>query len=135
MSHDSHLSDDTGKRIAARAQELQSPMIAFLRDIVAARGLSGQEEACVRRVAREMEAVGFDEVRIDPLGNVLGRIISMEMVIDIGLKGFHKDLIAGSLNMLKQDLANKLSSWSFSNKTVVTVDYAEQSNWRNFVGI
>ena len=70
----SPTSDTTGRRIAARAKELETPMIAFLRDIVAARGLSGQEEACVRRVAREMEAVGFDEVRIDPLGNVLGRI-------------------------------------------------------------
>lgn len=67
-------SDTKGERIAARARELEAPMIAFLRDIVAARGLSGQEEACVRRVAREMEAVGFDEVQIDPLGNVLGRI-------------------------------------------------------------
>lgn len=67
-------SDTTGARIAARARELEAPMIAFLRDMVAARGLSGQEEACVRRVAREMEAVGFDEVQIDPLGNVLGRI-------------------------------------------------------------
>jgi putative selenium metabolism hydrolase len=67
-------SETMGARIAARARELEAPMIAFLRDIVAARGLSGQEEACVRRVAREMEAVGFDEVQIDPLGNVLGRI-------------------------------------------------------------
>jgi hypothetical protein len=45
----SPTNDTTGRRIAARAKELEAPMIAFLRDIVAARGLSGQEEACVRR--------------------------------------------------------------------------------------
>jgi putative selenium metabolism hydrolase len=61
-------------RILARIREQEKPLIGFLRDIVALPSLSGQEEAVVRRVAREMEAVGFDEVVIDPLGNVLGRI-------------------------------------------------------------
>jgi hypothetical protein len=58
----------------AAARALEAPMIAFLRDIVAIPSLSGQEERVVRRVAAEMERVGFDEVRIDGLGNVLGRI-------------------------------------------------------------
>ena len=68
----------TGKNAAAlilaRVQERESDIISFLRDIVAVPSLSGKEEAVVRRVVREMEKVGFDEVIIDPLGNVLGRI-------------------------------------------------------------
>jgi len=63
-----------GDRILARVRELEQPLIAFLRDIVAVPSLSGQEETVVRRVAKEMREVGFDEVLIDPLGNVLGRI-------------------------------------------------------------
>jgi len=63
-----------GDRILARVRELEQPLIAFLRDIVAVPSLSGQEETVVRRVARQMREVGFDEVLIDPLGNVLGRI-------------------------------------------------------------
>jgi len=60
--------------ILARIRELEQPIISFLRDIVALPSLSGREEAVVRRVAKEMHDVGFDEVIIDPLGNVLGRI-------------------------------------------------------------
>jgi len=49
-------------------------IIGFLRDIVAIPSLSGQEEPVIRRIEQEMRDVGFDEVRIDPLGNILGRV-------------------------------------------------------------
>jgi len=68
------MSEKEGRRIARRADELREPMIAFLRDIVAIPSLSGQEEKVVKRIEQEMRKVGFDEVRIDPLGNVLGRV-------------------------------------------------------------
>ena len=61
-------------KILEAARGLQDPLIRFLRDIVAIPSLSGGEEAVVRRIAAEMETVGFDEVRIDGLGNVLGRM-------------------------------------------------------------
>ena len=69
------------------------------------------------------------------LGKVLGRLISMEMVIEIGTKGFHPEMITNSLAMLKQELSSMISSYSFCNKTIVTVDYSEHSHWRNFVRI
>ena len=62
------------RAIARLATEREDAMVAFLRDIVAIRSLSGEEEAVVRRIAREMEQLGFDEVKIDALGNVLGRV-------------------------------------------------------------
>ena len=71
---DNARTDDLGARIMARAEELSGPLVAFLRDIVAIQSLSGGEEAVVRRIAEEMEAVGFDEVKFDALGNVLGRL-------------------------------------------------------------
>ena len=61
-------------RIRTRVRDQEKQIIAFLRDIVALQSLSGQEEAVVRRIAAEMEKVGFDEVIIDPLGNVMGRV-------------------------------------------------------------
>ena len=71
----------TTDRITARVRELESELIGFLRDIVAVPSLSGKEEDVVRRVAAEMEKVGFDEVKIDALGNVLGRVGSGPRVI------------------------------------------------------
>ena len=73
-TRDGDRTDDLGRRIMARAEELSGPLVAFLRDIVAIQSLSGGEEAVVRRIAEEMRAVGFDEVKFDALGNVLGRL-------------------------------------------------------------
>lgn len=69
------------------------------------------------------------------LGKVLARIISMEMVIDIGIKGFQPELIVNSLAMLKQELTSLITSYSFFNRTNVTIDYNDHSYWRNFVSI
>ncbi|MCL1855662.1 MAG: YgeY family selenium metabolism-linked hydrolase [Clostridia bacterium] len=59
-------------KIKAAAEEYQDKMTRFLRDMIAIPGESGGEEGVSRRVEREMRAVGFDRVEIDPMGNVLG---------------------------------------------------------------
>ncbi len=69
------------KNIMQLAQDREKSMIGFLRDIVAISSLSGQEEQVVRRIAQEMESLGFDEVKFDALGNVLGRIGSGSRVL------------------------------------------------------
>ena len=65
---------DNGPRITDRVQALEDRLVGFLRDLVAIPSLSGQEEAVVHRIADEMRELGFDEVKFDALGNVLGRI-------------------------------------------------------------
>jgi putative selenium metabolism hydrolase len=68
---------------AARAlAERDTPAITrFLRDMIAIPSESAEERAVVDRVAAEMRRVGFDEVRIDGLGNVLGRVGSGPIVV------------------------------------------------------
>lgn len=68
------------------------------------------------------------------LGKVLGRIVSMEMVISLGENGYLPDLIANSLTVMKQELNSLLSSYSGNNITLVVVDYKEDSHWRDFIG-
>ena len=67
------------------------------------------------------------------LGKVISRIVSMEMVIDLGLKGFHPDLIANSLNMMKQELNYLMTNYLYTNKSLVLADYKEESHWRSFI--
>jgi hypothetical protein len=67
------------------------------------------------------------------LGKVISRIVSMEMVIDLGLKGFNPELIANSINMMKQELNNLMTAYSFANTTLVLADYKEDSHWGSFV--
>ncbi|HVM44011.1 MAG TPA: YgeY family selenium metabolism-linked hydrolase [Gemmatimonadales bacterium] len=59
----------------------QDDIVRFLRDLIAIPATSCQEGPVIRRIEAEMKKVGFDEVRIDGLGNVLGRIGSGKRVI------------------------------------------------------
>jgi len=49
-------------------------LIEFAQSLVQTKSLSGQEEAVVSLVAARMKALGYDEVTIDSMGNVIGRI-------------------------------------------------------------
>ncbi|HOQ60163.1 MAG TPA: YgeY family selenium metabolism-linked hydrolase [Vicinamibacterales bacterium] len=69
------------ERIVRQARRHERSLVAFLRDLIAIRSVSGQEGAAVRRVEAEMEACSYDEVRVDAMGNVLGRIGSGPRVL------------------------------------------------------
>jgi alkylation response protein AidB-like acyl-CoA dehydrogenase len=69
------------------------------------------------------------------LGRVLSRIVTMEMVIDLGSKGFNPGLIANCISMMKQELNNLVSTYTFTNSTLVLTDYKDGSNWRDFVKV
>ncbi len=74
--------------IKAAAKGYEADMTRFLRDLIAIPSESCGEEGVIRRIAAEMEKVGFDKVEIDPEGNVLGwmghgpRIIAYDGHID-----------------------------------------------------
>jgi putative selenium metabolism hydrolase len=61
-------------RILAEARRHERALVRFLRDLIATKSLSAQEGNVIRRVEAEMQACGYDEIRIDPMGNILGRI-------------------------------------------------------------
>jgi len=69
------------ERILAQARHHERNVAGFLRDLIAIKSVSSQEEAVIRRVEREMTESGYDEVRIDPMGNILGRIGSGPRVL------------------------------------------------------
>lgn len=56
------------------ARELEPDLIAFMQDIIRIPSLSSEEGAVIERARQEMEKLGYDEIRIDPMGNLLGRI-------------------------------------------------------------
>ncbi len=78
--------------IKKAAQGYEAQMTKFLRDLIAIPGESCGEEGVIKRIAQEMESLGFDKVDIDGMGNVLGymgtgsRIIGYDAHIDtVGL--------------------------------------------------
>lgn len=56
------------------AQQYQSDMVGFLRDMIRIPSESCREEQVIRRIYQEMESIGFDRIEIDPMGNVIGFI-------------------------------------------------------------
>ncbi len=80
MSSPRRISFDR-ERLAAAAQAYEAESVRFLRDLIAIPAESSQEGPVIERIRREMEKVGFDEIRVDPMGNILGRIGSGKKII------------------------------------------------------
>jgi len=72
---------NTKQTIMERAQIYQDDMIKFMRDLISIPSESCQEKEVIDRTYQEMEKVGFDEIRIDGMGNILGRIGNGSRVI------------------------------------------------------
>jgi putative selenium metabolism hydrolase len=69
------------QQISKRAKELELETARFLMDMVRVPSFSGKEKDVIQVIKKEMESVGFDEVRIDGLGSIIGRIGSGPRVI------------------------------------------------------
>jgi putative selenium metabolism hydrolase len=65
---------DLARRVQSRVAEERDNIVRFLRDIVAIPSMDSQIGEVGQRIAAEMRKLGFDEVRFDKMGNVLGRV-------------------------------------------------------------
>jgi len=76
------------KTVLQKANEYKQEMSIFLRDMIAIPSESCNEKEVILRIKQEMQTVGFDEITIDPMGNIIGRIghgshvIAMDAHID-----------------------------------------------------
>lgn len=62
-------------------KEQKDDLIRFTQDLIRIQSFSGHEEEIVKFIEQKMKALGYDEVIIDSMGNVLGRIGSGEKSI------------------------------------------------------
>ena len=65
-------------------------LTAFMQDIIRIPSLSSREGNVIARIREEMERLGYDEVTVDPMGNLIGRVGSGPRVI--ALDG-HVDIV------------------------------------------
>ena len=59
-------------KIRERAEYYEKDMTRFLRELVKIPGESSGEEGHIIRIEKEMKALDFDKVTVDPQGNILG---------------------------------------------------------------
>ena len=131
------------KRVLEKAESYKPAISRFLRDLIALPSESCQEKEVIRRIKQEMEAVGFDRVEVDPMGNVLGYIghgrhlIAMDAHIDnVGVgnpenwkfdpfKGYEDDEVIGGRGA--SDQTGGMASLVYAGKIIkdltLTGDY------------
>lgn len=68
-------------KILQRSEQHKESMVRFLRDMIAIPSTSTQEKKVVDRICQEMTRVGMDEVKVDGLGNAIGRIGNGKTII------------------------------------------------------
>jgi len=74
------MKDDV-KEIKSRVEKNRDNIVNFMREICAIPSMDGQLKDVGDRIGAEMTKLGFEEVRFDKMGNIMGRIGSGERVI------------------------------------------------------
>ena len=85
----------------AGAKELETDLVRFMQDIIRIPSLSSKEGDVIERIRDEMLKLGYDEVNVDPMGNLLGRIGSGPRVI--ALDGHVDTVDIGNLSLWDRD--------------------------------
>jgi acetylornithine deacetylase/succinyl-diaminopimelate desuccinylase-like protein len=60
---------------------LQNELVEFAQNLVRIKSYSGQEREVIKFIEKKMIALGYDEVTIDSMGNVVGKIGNGEKII------------------------------------------------------
>jgi putative selenium metabolism hydrolase len=69
------------EKIYELSKKYEKDMTKFLRDMIRIPSESCGEKEVIQRIKQEMEKVGFDEIRIDKMGNIIGRVGSGKHLI------------------------------------------------------
>lgn len=88
------------EKVKEIAKNYENDMTKFLRDLVAIPGESSNEKGHVMRIKEEMEKIGFNEIVIDKMGNILGYMGTGETLIGYDA---HIDTVG----------VGNLSNWNF----------------------
>jgi putative selenium metabolism hydrolase len=69
----------TTQKVTMNQSDLMTPqeqaeLIAFTQSLVRTQSLPGQEEQVIKLIERRMKALGYDQVIVDSMGNLLGKI-------------------------------------------------------------
>ncbi len=87
--------------IHKRAKAMEKDTTRFLADLVRTQSFSSKEKNAIALIKKEMKAIGFDGIKIDGLGNIIGRIGKGKRVI--AFDGHVDTVYPGDLSQWKFD--------------------------------
>jgi hypothetical protein len=77
---------------------------------------------------------GMPQRKLVELGRALGRILTLEQVLELGDRGFHRELIANCTTTLQEEITGLLSSYRCEGRALAVEDYEGDSSWLGVVG-
>jgi alkylation response protein AidB-like acyl-CoA dehydrogenase len=92
-----------------------------------------------RAVDHFRDAFAFDvdqslpQRKLVDLGRILGRVVTMEWIIELGDRGFRSDLVSNALAVFREDVKARLAAYQDTSQPGVVEDYADGSRWLDFV--
>jgi alkylation response protein AidB-like acyl-CoA dehydrogenase len=103
----------------------ESNLYKFLKDFK----LTSKSSAPLKTLLDFRLDTDMPQRKLVELGKVLGRLVSSEMVIRIGEKGFRKDLVENGLAMLNHEITGLMGKFMHNNKTRLIEEYLIDSSW------
>ena len=67
------------------------------------------------------------------IGQIVSRVIVLEMLFDLEQKGFRQDMINNAIDVLRKDIAGLIGHYSFKDITQVIEDYQNNSSWLSLI--
>ena len=92
-----------------------------------------------RAVDRFGDALSFSvdqslpQRKVVDLGRILGRIVTMEFIIEMGDRGFRSDLISNALRVFETRVSGMLCAFQDETTPDVVPDYVDGSAWLDYV--
>ncbi len=75
---------------------------------------------------------GLAQDKLVELGRAISRIISLQLIINMGEEGFNRNLISGAIDSLRTDVRRLMGTFNESEKPEVVEDYEESSSWLQY---
>lgn len=93
------------------------------------KGFTARAADRIQEIVNFELVIRFPQRKLVEFGQLISRIVSMDLVLYLEEKGFRKDLIENTLIVLKQEISTLLNTFHFANNTQVVVEYEENSSW------
>jgi alkylation response protein AidB-like acyl-CoA dehydrogenase len=88
------------------------------------------------RMPRDLDfsvEAGLPQRKMVDLGRILGRIMSMQMVVDMKDRGYREDLAENCITMTIREIRSLAGSFAHGERTGAVEDYREGSAWSAFL--
>lgn len=92
-------------------------------------------ELTQRAIERVKELIDFNldnqvpQRKLVELGKLFSRVVSMDFVLEMGEKGFRSDLVESAVSMLKQEIAQMVTQYSYPQTALIVEGYQDSANW------